>query len=240
MPLHEQILDVVANHAHGVATSAVCKRLGRTPQELGDAFEALVADGQILGFAGLWLSAKAFQSFSEEFLSNLSAFHQAQSGVVLADPSDKSLLGAWSLPLKSLDRMTSRLALEKKIYKSEKGVRVVDFRPVLPERTREFLNRVTEVLESESVNTPTPHRISQVLHVPPLAIEEILKVGVDAGEVVQLDETVFYTESQLERLRATLSSFDADDLSASVVRDRLATTRKYAVALLSYFHPRES
>jgi Elongation factor SelB, winged helix len=238
LELEHQVLEVIQDRPQGVATKTVCARLKRTPQELGDAFESLANSNLIVGFGGLWLTVQSFQSFSDAFIEKLSLFHQLNPSVILAPSAEIAILAAWTLDPKPLDRMINRLASEGAIYKGEAGVRISEFRPVLPERPRTFLDRVKATLECEPINTPTPHAMSQTLHVPSIAVEEILKLGVETGEIAQLGETVYYTTGQLEALRLRLGELGEENLTASSVRDTFGTTRKYAVALLAHFYPR--
>ncbi len=238
--LRAKILEQIQGEPQGASTDLICKRLNCTPQELGEVFESLLEDEEAFGFAGLWLAPESFRQFSDRFLQVLSRFHEENPTVILWKPEDIAKQVGWVPPPKPLDRMAQKLAAEGSLYKGETGVRLAGFRPVLPERHRLFLDRIKVVIESTPINTPNPHQISQALHAPSVAVEEILKLAEDSGEVVQLAEGVYYTTSQLENLRVLLAEIATNGtLSASSVRDALNTTRKYSVALLTYFYPRK-
>ncbi len=233
------IVELVEDERHGIATKSICARVGRTPQDLGDVFELLIEEGKILGFAGLWLSPDAFHEFANGFLEALSQFHQANPSVILVNPEQIAKGIGWPVSGKPLDRMARRLEAEGQIYRGETGVRIRDFRPTLPDRHRDFLDKVKVVLSAEPVNTPTPHQISHLLHIPAIAIDEILRLGVDAGEIELIGDGVFYTSEQMALLEVQLRALaENHELSASYVRDAMGTTRKYAVALLTHFFPR--
>jgi selenocysteine-specific elongation factor len=237
--LRQQVLDVVSRHAQGVLTVMICRHLERSPQELGDVFESLIERGQLLGFGGLWLTAKDFESFRVEFLQELAQFHEKNPSVILAKPEEVAKLAGWAVKVKPLDRMMAKLASEGRIFSGDTGVRLQEFRPVLPDRQRQFLDRVKLLLESEAINTPNPHQMAGGLHVPSIAVEEILKVGVETGEVVWLGDSVYYTSEQLELLGRRIFALGEHQRSATIVRTEFGTTRKYAVALLTHFCPRE-
>ena len=92
-----------------------------------------------------------------------------------------------------------------------------------------------EALQADPVNTPNPHRLSEIVRAPIQAVEEALKLGVQAGEVVSIGEGVFYTPSQLANLKArTKQLMGSKPFAAAQLRDALGTTRKYIIPLLEY------
>ncbi|MBI3721999.1 MAG: SelB C-terminal domain-containing protein, partial [Fimbriimonas ginsengisoli] len=220
----------------GLPTEEVCRRLGKTPQALGDAFQALVASDQARGFAGLWFGASAFQQASERFLAVLAAIHDEEP-MTPWQPREKAVTRAglaWSG--KPLDRIVSALAAEGYLEAAGTTIKAAGFRIRLTERQRRFLDRVRKELATSGVSPPTAHELAQRVAAPVQAIEEILKLGVQAGEVLSLGEGLFYTQEQITRIIAdTARLAGSRPFTAAEFRDMHGTSRKYAIPLLEYF-----
>ncbi len=229
------VREAVGDMPDGMPTEEVCRLLGKSPQALGETFESLTKAGELRGFAGLWLSPPGFEEGVRRFLAALAALHEenpTQAHVPRERVVQKANL-AWSG--KPLDRILAALGAEGRLEVVGTGVRDPAFRVRLSPRQRTLLDRVVEALERETVNTPTPHDISQTLVIPPQAVEEILKLGVQAGEVVSVSDVVYYTPQQLEALKARIRQIaGGKPFPASALRDALGTTRKYVIPLLEY------
>lgn len=231
------IFELLQNSdAAGLPTEEICRALGKSQQTLGTAFEKLLREGKVRGFAGLWFSLKGFEHAWGRFELALRHLHE-KNPTVAAIPRERVLAAAklnWSG--KPLDRILAAMAEERRIIGQGTAVRLPSFRVTLSPKQRQFLDRVLEELRREPVNTPNPHQISESLRLPMAAIEDVLRLGTQTGEVVRINEVVFYAKEQVvaikEQLRDRLAgrSFEAGQ-----VRDILGTSRKYVIPLLEYF-----
>jgi selenocysteine-specific elongation factor len=103
-------------------------------------------------------------------------------------------------------------------------------------RQRSLLDRVKVILDAGGVSVPGAHEVTLELKVPKQAVEEILKVGVDAGELLRVVEGIWYTESFLRGFEGEIrEAFAGRRFSAVEFKDRFGTSRKYAIPLLEYF-----
>jgi len=230
------ILEVVAASPTGIATDEICRRLGKARQTLGDTFERLLGEKRLLGFAGLWFEPAAFELATARFLQALGKLHEAQP-MASWHPREKVVaetrLG-WEG--KSLDRIVAYLVEAGRVQASPGGIRKTDFQLRLTDRQRSFLDRVVAEIVKETVNTPNAHQLSLSLHVPQQAIDEVLRLGVQAGEIVEFEGGIFYVPSQLLALQERIAAlFGKKHFSAAEARDALGTSRKYIIPLLEYF-----
>jgi selenocysteine-specific elongation factor len=232
----DAILEVVAAAPSGVMTDEICRVLGKTPQALGDTFESLVRGGKLKGFAGLWLTSEAFDSASERLIEALKGQHEAtpqQSSV----PREK-VLHAAKLPWqgKPLDRILAHLAAEDRVVVSGTTIRDPNFAISLSPKQQALLERVKEGLEKEGVNVPGSLELARALAVPVQAIDEIVRLGLQAGELVRVADGIVYTLRQIEELKETVRKISGGKpFAAAQFRDAVGTTRKYAIPLLEYF-----
>jgi selenocysteine-specific elongation factor len=228
MAVDQEILKIVGDDPNGVMTAVIARGLGKTVQELGDVFERLRADKELLGFAGLWMSSEGFRAG----VVRLTAAIEGRQPI----PSDKGVaLAGLTWSGKPLDRILAKLEAEGQIARIGKDLCLPTYQMELTQRQRALLDRVLEILQAEAVNTPNPHGIAQQLGIPIQAVEEILRLAVQRKEVVQIADVVFYTPSQLEALKQSIrEAANGQPFTATDMRDALGTTRKYIQPLLDY------
>jgi selenocysteine-specific elongation factor len=232
----EAILHVLQGKPMGAPTDEICRLLGRTPQALGDVFERLQSTGQAKGFGGLWFATEAFELAATKFLETLKSLHDANPGQAML-PREKVLEAAqlkWTG--KPLDRILAALTAEGRLRSSGTTVRHPEFSIALTSRQREFLDRVVAELGKAPVNTPPLADVAGVLGVPAQAVDEIVRLGVEAGELVRVADGIFYTPDQLEALKVKVIALSGGKpFSAAQFRDAVGSTRRYAIPLLEYF-----
>ncbi|MCB8932433.1 MAG: selenocysteine-specific translation elongation factor [Fimbriimonadaceae bacterium] len=230
----DAILEALGDRP-GVSTDEVCRLLGKTPQALGKAFETLSADRRVRGFAGLWFRTEAFEAAVATFLAALADAHEKQPGTAYLPRERISEASGLRWSGKPLDRILAALAAEERIAVSGTGVRHPEFQLKLTERQRQLLDRVKGALEAEAINVPGPNDLARTLAVPPQAVDEILRLGVEAGEIVRVDEGLFYTQAQIAGVKQrTIEVAQGKPFAAAQFRDAVGTTRKYAIPLLEY------
>jgi selenocysteine-specific elongation factor len=231
----EAILEILRGSPLGVPTEEICRVLGKTPQALGDTFETVSASGAVCGFAGLWFNRESFDAAAERFLAALGELHE-KSPTQATVPRDRVSVAAglpWSG--KPLDRIVAALASEGRLGVHGHGVKLATFHVRLTPRQREFLDRVKESLSGEPLNVPGIYEVASDVKAPPQAVEEILRVGVQAGEIVSIGDGIHYTREQIEELKRRIREFGGGKpFTAAMVRDGLGTSRKYAIPLLEY------
>ena len=232
----EAILKVLGDNLNGIATEEICRLLGRTPQQLGNTFEGLAKKGEVVGFGGLWFSTSAFEQAKAIFLSALDQLHQENptaAGISREKVVEKAQL-KWAG--KPLDRIVAALVSERQLESTGTHVKLPAFKVQLSPKQRAFLDRVIQELEKARVNTPASIDLARSLTVPPQAVDEILKLGIQAGEIVRVFEGIFYTARQIEELKTKVKQISGGKpFPAATFRDAIGTTRKYAIPLLEYF-----
>jgi selenocysteine-specific elongation factor len=85
------------------------------------------------------------------------------------------------------------------------------------------------------LNVPGAQETAAALNVPKHAVEEIVKVGLAAGEFVRLDEGLFIPAAIIDqKIAEARQKFEGKRFTASELREALGTTRKYAIPFLEY------
>jgi len=232
----EAILAAVGDDPAGRGTAAILKALDRTPQQLGDAFEALKREGRLLGFAGQWINPRAFDQGADRLIEALDMLH-ARNPAQPSQPVAK-VLGAAHLSWsgKPLERILARLVEKGAIARREDEIRRPGFRVKLGDRQRGFLDRVVSLLDESGVNPPNAHELGKRLPAPAQAVSEVLALGEDVGEIVELADGVIFTTQGLLRLRERVrDGAGGRPFTLGEMRDSLGASRRVAVALLERF-----
>lgn len=233
--VEEMVLGVIDQAAGGITTDEVARRLGRSLQDLGTPFENLIAAKSIIGFAGTWVTTERARELIRDLQEVLLRVH-ALTPTVATVPREKVIaeMGLnWAG--KTLDRLGAALVAAGKISAEGTRWKHPDFEIQLSPKQAQLLSRVEAELEKGGVNPPIPLDVARILGVPPMAVEEVLSLGINAKRVIKLDENVFYTRAQIEEIKAkSRAAFTGRRFTAAEFRDALGTSRKYAIPLLEH------
>ncbi len=229
------LVELVAQFPNGVSTDDICRRLGSTPQKLGDDFERERKSGALLGFAGLWITPENYQEATGRLVHSLSLLHAAQPTVALQ--SIGPVLEATELPWsgKPLERILADLKNRGTLRGEGMKVACSEFVVELSPKQRQFLDRLLAVMAAGGLNAANLPDLAKALPAPVQAVEEIVKLGLATGELVRVD-TILWTRSVVQTARETLlQRFASAPFSAAEARDALQTSRKYIIPLLEHF-----
>ena len=91
------------------------------------------------------------------------------------------------------------------------------------------------MLEAAGLNTPSLAQISLEVPAPRQAVDEIVRLGVEAGQIIRLTDDLYYSHLQIEELKAKVAEFSGNKpFTAAQFRDSVGTSRKFAIPLLEY------
>lgn len=233
--IEEGILAAVHEDPNGVATEEICRLMGVSQQQLGDHFETLIRERRIMGFAGIWYQPTIFLAQANIFLKALGEIHEEHPmqlfhsrEVVLKRTGQK-----WSG--KPLERILVKLAELGKLELDGTRVKRSEFRIQLNAKQESFLLRVEAELNKTLINVPYSSDVAKNLNVPVQAIDEILLTAKNAGRVIKVLDSLYYTFDQMERIKGNLKSvFGNRPFMASEAKEALATSRKFIIPVLEY------
>lgn len=229
----ERILDIVGRQPAGVLNEELCRLLGRTPQQLGDALEKLKSTGALRSFAGLWLDSAGYVKTSEQLgdaLAKLHAAHPTRGGhpkEVVARAAGLKIDG------KPLNRLFAELAEQGLIRIQGADVALADYKLQLTPRQDELLARVESHLDQSGLAVPSLEDISKALVVPRQAVEEITRIGLEAQRLVRISPDLWYTNAQIAKVISVVKGLP-QPFAANEFRDATGTSRRYAIPLLEH------
>lgn len=228
-----QILELVAGSLTGVTTAEICKKLGRTPQLLGDAFEQLKRSGQMLGFAGRWFTEEGFDRSSSKILSALTVLHEKEPGIAFQSKEKVLRELNWDWEPKALSRFLAEMEARELLRQSPQGLASAGFLVRLNSRQEALLAGLIQVLDQAGAQVPSPAEAARIMGVPPQAAEEIAQVGIHAGRLVRIEQNILYSRQQLSNWIEVAQSLPPG-FSAADFRDAIGASRKYVIPLLEW------
>lgn len=229
------LVQVVNNAPVGIMAQEIARLLGQTIQGIGDEIERSKKRGEIIGFAGLWFTATNFQAATTRFMETLKELHSEHPTKALLPRELVTKQSELPWRDKPLDRLVSYWVQER-IIRSE-GTYIADFafRPELNSRQRTLLDRTILLLNEGKMSSPSPFELVKLLNVPPQALDEILRIGVEAGELLRVEEGIYYSEIFLKSLVEDFKSqFSGKRFAAADVREAFGSSRKYVIPFLEY------
>lgn len=231
----EAIVDALAGQESGLVGEEMARRLGHDLSALTRDLDSLRESGRILNFAGAWFESESFEKAKERFLAGLAKLHEKNPTEAMSPREKAAAAAGLNWTGKPFDRIVASLVETGELLSSGTQVRLPSFSVQLNARQRELLDRVASALASDMVNVPTPAELALSIRVPPQAIDEILRIGIEAGEIVRVSDGLFYAKSQIEQIKRRMrETFGSGPFPASGFRDAFGTSRKYTIPLLEY------
>ena len=233
----EAIMRILNERNEGVMTHEICKLMGVTQQDLGDAFAELKSQRKALSFGGTWFTPDIFLREAQRFLGCLSELHIKEPTVAFqpAELVMEQMNRSWDA--KCLDLIVAQLVTFKKVdTEGSSRVRIVGFRIQLTGKQDSFLARVEQELDRHGINAPYISEVAKALVTPTQAVDEIMKLGAYAGRLVEVSDGTYYTLAQLEKIKRKVALWAGDrEFNASELRDFLDTSRRFVIPILEYF-----
>lgn len=233
---HEKIIAAVGTSPEGIASEELARQLGSPLSSLAPTLDKLSKEGAIRSFSGLWISQTGYEQGAAQVVKALEAMHE--HAPTQASHARERVLQRAGLKWggKALDRIISTMVAEGKVSAAGTNLRLKGFRPRLSDRQQELLERAAKVFIESGINAPSAAQVAEAIRVPPQAVEEILKLGLESGRVVRVADGLYYAAETLEDLKAQIAAkFRKRPFSASEIRDALGTSRKYVIPLLEHF-----
>jgi len=238
-PSGDSMTELIGSAEWGLETEEVARRLGQSPGALAKRFEDHKASAALLSFAGLWMTPESFEKALQLVLPALKSLHTEFPSRALL-PRDEVMKAAGS-PWrgKPLDRIVSHLSTLGVIRSQGTQIAHAEHTPELSPRQRALLDQVLAAMSEQGLVSIGVGELATQLRVPQPAIAEILRIGLEAGELVFIGEGLTYPRSTLESLIADVrTKLGGKTFTPADFRDAFGATRKYAIPLLEYLDAR--
>ena len=135
------------------------------------------------------------------------------------------------------ERALEGLKVEGKLDESQQWVKLKAHQIRLSENERELADVLTKELLSRRFATPSEEELSRTASAPVQEVRRVLGALQGLGDVVRIEGNIYFHHEAVEEAREKLIRFGRqnEEISVSQFREMLGTSRKYAMALLTYF-----
>ncbi|MDQ7819555.1 MAG: selenocysteine-specific translation elongation factor [Armatimonadota bacterium] len=227
---------VAASGPAGTTPEDLARALTASRSQVEEATASLQAAGSLLMIRGRLFHREAVRSTSDRILQALEAFHRAhpwRAGMpkdelkTVAFPSGDDRLYAHVL---------ADLATSEQVQEIGGLVRRAEFRPAVSAEEAAVRGRIEAALLRERFAPPGRDELAREVGGGSV-FERMLQALRDEGVVVEVAPGMHFHRQALEEIRAIVADEVSKSGSVTVasLRDRLQTSRKYALAVLEYF-----
>lgn len=132
--------------------------------------------------------------------------------------------------------LESLVALENVTVKQQL-VRLSSFRITLTADDEKLAGSITSLLEENLFNTPSEKELAEKLNVQQTTVAKVVGALQGMEEIVRIEGNILFHPKAIEAAKETVRQLGSKgrEFSVSEFREKLGTTRKYAMALLSHF-----
>jgi selenocysteine-specific elongation factor len=226
----EEILLQTAQKLGPVSLEKIIANSGLEDQPARAAAEHLLEEGNLIELKGkrLLLSSDSVQLYANMLQQHLTTFH-AQYPLRPGMPKErlKSQLG---LANDVFDAILKRLSSNNVLEETGANVRLTQHQVRFTAAQQEMVDRLLKDFDASPYSPPSVKQSEQQVG------EEVLTALVETGQLTQLGEDVLLkTETFNEMRDAVISHIQAHgSIALAELRDKFATSRKYAVAVLDH------
>ncbi|MDZ7370971.1 MAG: selenocysteine-specific translation elongation factor [candidate division KSB1 bacterium] len=209
------------------------KATGGEEMPVAQNLEHLIQEGLIRRFGGYYLHQQNFLLLKEKIRQLVSAFHAREP---LQRGIKKSYVAALlQSPPEVMDAALAELEKDKIVCQENGLLRMVGFGISLSLADRQTADKILAMFAQAPFRTPPPKILSQMIGAPLEQVHRVLQALVGMGELIRLDFEIYLTREAVQEAEKVVRSLGTEEFTVSEFRERLGTSRKFAVPLLNYF-----
>ena len=187
--------------------------------------------------ATLYTTDAKWRAFAAAIREGLAAFHVANPAAPGRDMQELREQVAPHVPLKLFRVVIEQLAQERVVARNGSLLLLPGHTSSLRDDERRAADGIVSLLDATPLAPPDVAQLERETGVSRPRLIALLHHLERAGEVVKVSADLFFRPAAVEQVRALLVRDFADlaEVTPAMFRDRVQTTRKYAIPLLEYF-----
>lgn len=195
----------------------------------------LVKEGALISSHDVLLHKAGFDEFREAVIAELRQFHK-EHPLKQGMPKEE-LRAKVKIYQKDAEKVFNNLIERVSEAVVEKDtVRLREFRVALTSVDEGVKGKIVALLDKEGFQPSFKSELAQKLSLGERELGDLLKLLTKEGALTRINDTMYITGAQHEKMIALLRGFFAKkgEMTVAEFRDLLGTSRKYAVPLLEY------
>lgn len=233
--LEEKLLmKIFFDGISGITVSALEGWIKAELPDIRDTIKSLVKNGKAVQMENILLHKEAFNDFSQKTVSTIKAFHKENP---LRAGIQKEAIRAvfkW-LDQKVFEGLISHV---NDIEFIKDIVKLKSFKISLSEDKEHVKANILKILNQSAFHPPTKDELVSRLSgtINNKELTELLKLMVSEGSIVRVNDDVFLSSENYNRMIKRLERFfkTKSEMTVGEFRDILGTSRKYAIPFLEY------
>ena len=224
-------VKVRKEHLNGCTASEIEGWMQGDIPEIEMAIEQLVKEGRLIRSQDVMFHIDSFNFFKDVVISNLSRFHKENP---LKPGISREELKA-KMPF-STSRFLNLITMIDGVVTEKEILRLKDFKASLAQVDEGIKGKIISALNGDSFQPPMKAELAQKLSIPEKEIADLLKLLAKEGTVIRINDSMYITKGQYDKMLNLLKDFYAKkkEMTVAEFRDILGTSRKYALPLLEY------
>lgn len=232
MNLRDEILVRLRRRGSGFSIEELCAHLHISPEAAGDHLADLRLAEEVDLFGDRWFSLDLLDQKVETVHLAISRLRTQNPEFVWLDRQDVMVQARLSWSGRALARITQRMEAQGHLRIRGHWIAIPGDTATLSTKQQLFLNRMVEAIESTWFPADT-HFLARQLAVPPQAVAAMLKLGLRADLLVEMESGWVSTERHWMRLPEVLQeTFGDKTFSDAEARDALSLSREIVARLI--------
>jgi len=227
---------VLAAGRHGTSAGELVTHVTAARGQVDEAIAALTAAGQILQIRGGLFHRQTAEEVKERIQREVSAFHAAQPWRLGIPKEELKAKAFGSGDSRLYAHALAALVAAGIVQETGDFIRRPDHAPVLGPQDAQVRDHILRLLEEGKFSPPPREEIARGGG-DDAAFDRMFRLLLDEGTIVEVAPGVIFHRGVLEEIKTILAEEIAANGSITVagLRDRLRTSRKYALTVLEYF-----
>ncbi len=189
------------------------------------------------GGKAMYIHSQQFNSIKDRILEQIEAFHRREPLKPAMSKAELRTQCGHHIPPKLFDAALEELIMEQQIEPTPQGVKRSGYTIKLSAEEENRARMVLQALDEKGFTPPDEATLAAYVRLPKQEIRKILSALIGRGEVIRLEGEIYFTQKTIARAEEILRELakQQPEFSVSEFRERLNTSRKFAVPLLTYF-----
>lgn len=239
--LYDIILHEMELMAESIfVVSELARKTGATEKDIEVEIEQLIDDEKIvdIGSKGIYyLTVYGLEQIYRKIAETLEAYHRKyplRQGYPKEDMRSRFFK---DINGKNFNLILKQLSEEKNIQNRNNLLMLSTYVPVPGEKDKIIIEKIKELINKNLFSPPSIEEMKEEIEANQAELNEIFAYLVDKGDIVKINETMFFSALAIEKGKKLLNQHftKEKELSLATARDIFNTTRKYALPLVEYY-----
>ncbi len=219
-----------------VGETDISLRTKLLPEPLKKALTVLINEKKVIEIgAKLYIHSDSIDYIQKRLLDIVCEFHRDKpesTGIGIEQFCQTS-----GLRKDVFDGIVKLLIAEGKLVERKQRLALPEHRETFSENEQKLLETVESLFAGRPFNPPQRQEIVEHTAATAELIEKVLRILIEQGRLVRVEQDLFFHSSAVEKARQILTSFMTKEGKLESVKFKylLNTSRKFAIPLLDYF-----